>query len=211
MSRLPHAVLAVLVLLALAVPAAVPAATPVLVAANRCNEQTIDEAAARVRDFDRHGPGAGTAQQVQRFGAIAEIIATLNEEREILNTLCSSDAERANYFAQIAATMAQALALEGDVAAKLNAACPPAAKAFPTMMLADAWLALANVINENGGAVPESFHDVIPKIQTRAQAVELALPPWADTSAYWRDQIHAKAKAAIATCPSPSPAASPTS
>jgi len=32
----------------------------------------------------------------------------------------------------------------------------------------------------------------------------LTLPSWADTSAYWRDQVHSQAKAALATCPSPS-------
>jgi hypothetical protein len=76
-------------------------------------------------------------------------------------------------------------------------------------MLSGAWLSLANVVNNANGTVPASFQDVIPKVQTRAQAVGLPLPAWADTSAYWRDQVHAKAKAAIATCPSPSPSASP--
>jgi hypothetical protein len=76
-------------------------------------------------------------------------------------------------------------------------------------MLADAWLSLANVVNNDGGTVPAAFASVAPKVQTRAQAVGLALPIWADTSAYWRDQIRLKAKAAVATCPSPSPAPSP--
>jgi hypothetical protein len=190
---------------------AIPAgsAAPVELAVNRCNGQTIDDASARVRDYDRHSPGSGTAALVQRYGAITEILAVLNEEREILTTICSSDAQQAPFFAQIAATVAWALALEADVAARLNASCPAAAKALPTMMLSDAWLSLANVVNDNAGSVPPQFNDVIPKVQTRAQAVGLTLPPWSDTSAYWRDQIHAKGKAAVATCPSPSPSPSP--
>ena len=185
------------------------AAAPVFVAESRCNSQTIDEASARVRDYDRHSPGGNTGQLLQRYGAITDVITVLNEEREILNSVCSADAQ-APLFAKIAATAAWALVLEADVAARLNASCPAAAKAFPTMMLADAWLSLANVVNEEGGTVPPSFNDVASRIQTRAQGIGLVLPPWRDTSQYWRDQTHATAKAAIATCPSPSPAPSAT-
>jgi hypothetical protein len=180
-------------------------AAPVEIAADRCNGQTIDEASARIRDFDRHAPGGSSAELLERYGAIAETLSVLNEEREILSTVCSSDAQRAAFATQIAGTSAWALALESDVAARLNASCPAAAQGLPTMMLADAWLALANVVNDDSGTVPASFHDVIPKVQTRAQAVGLTLPAWSDTSAYWRDQVQAKAKKAIATCPSPSP------
>src|SRR5262249_43934636 len=116
---------------------------------------------------------------------------------------------QASLFAQIAATSALALVLEADVAARLNAPCPAAAAGLPTMMLADAWLALANIVNAQNGVVPASFNDVILKVQTRASSLSLTLPAWADTSAYWRDQVKAKAKEAIATCPTPSPSASP--
>jgi hypothetical protein len=208
MSKLLHAAALVLAFGPwLGAPPPVGAATPVELAINRCNSQTIDEASRRVGEYDRRLPSS-QAQLLERFAAIAEVISTLSEEHEILGSVCSNEAERAQFFAQIAATTAWALVLEADVTARLNAACPAAARAFPTMMLADAWLALANVINENSGTVPSSFNDVIPKIQTRGQAVDLALPTWADTSQYWRDQIHTKGKAAIATCPSPSPAPS---
>ncbi len=206
MSKLSGApMLAIVMGLAIFADMPVNAAPPLEIAANRCNSQTIDDASGRIRDYDRHAEGGSSAQLLQRYGAIVEVISTLNEEREILNTVCSTEAQREAFFAQIAATAAWALALEADVAARLNASCPAAAHALPTMMLADAWLSLANVVNEGGGSVPAAFGDVIPKIQTRAQAVGLALPAWRDTSAYWRDQVHAKEKAAVATCPSPSP------
>lgn len=191
--------------------AAFGAATPsaasagILVALDRCNGQTIDDAVGRVRDYDRHPPGNAPSQLLQRFGAIADALSVLTEEREILTSVCSNDAQRENFIVQIAAGTAWALVLESDIASRLNASCPAAAAAFPQMMLSDAWLALANVINANSGFVPPAFTDVIPKIQTHAQAAGLALPAWADTSQYWRDQLHAKAKTAIATCPSPSP------
>lgn len=209
MSKLSGAAMLALVLvLPLGEAEPTNAAAPVELAVNRCNSQTIDDTSGRIRDYDQHAAGGGSAQLLQRYGAIAELISTLNEERDILNSVCSSEAQREAFFAQIAATAAWALALEADVAGRLNAACPAAAHALPTMMLSDAWLALANVVNEDGGSVPAAFSEVIPKVQTRAQAVGLALPPWSETSAYWRDQVHAKAKVAVATCPSPSPSPS---
>jgi hypothetical protein len=179
------------------------AAAPVQVAVNRCNSQTVDDAYARVRDFDRHAPGGSSDDLLQRIGAITGLLATLREEREILDSICASDAARAPLFAQIAATTAWALTLESDVAIRLNASCPAAARALAKMMLSDAWLAMANVVNDSGGPAPAIFTDVIPKVQGRAQAVGLTLPPWGDTSAYWRDRVHQRARADVATCPSP--------
>jgi hypothetical protein len=186
------------------------AAEPVLVAVDRCNSETINEAAQHVRDYDRRGATGNSAQLLQRYGAIVDVIAMLNEERTILNSVCSSDAQRAPLFAQIAATAAWALLLEADLAAHLNVSCPAAAKALPTMMISDAWLSLANVVNERNGQVPTDFNGVISKVQAHAADVGLDLPTLADTSQYWRDQVHAKAKTAIATCPSPSPSPTPT-
>ncbi|MGB8908312.1 MAG: hypothetical protein WCC84_06150 [Candidatus Cybelea sp.] len=192
--------------LVLSVGSGAPAkAAPVEVAVDRCNGQTIDDASARIRDYDRHPPGGGSGQLIARFGAIADIMQVIDEEHQVLESVCLSETQRAAFVEQIAETAAWALALEADLAARLNASCPAAAQALPTMMLSDAWLSLANVVNGDGGTVPKRFSDVIPKVQTRAQAVGLVLPAWSDTSAYWRDQVHAKAKAAVATCPSPSP------
>lgn len=206
MSKLALAALPVLILgILFDSPSPAVAESPVLLASSRCNDQTIDEASARVADYDRHAPGSAPSQLLERYGAIAEVMALLNEEREALKGVCSNDAQRTAFFERIAATMASALVLEADVAARLNASCPAAAQAFPTMMLADAWLSLANVVNEQNGSIPAAFNDVIPRIQRRSQAVALTLPSFADTSQYWRDQVHTKAKAAITTCPSPSP------
>jgi len=186
------------------------AAATVIVAVNRCNGQVIDESSARVRDYDRHPPADNQTALLKRYGALSELVGTLNEEREILDSVCSRDARQGELFAQVAAASGTALVLEADVTAKLNAACPAAATGIPQMILADAWLGLARVVNEQNGTVPASFSDVIAKVQSHAHAVNLTLPAWADTSAYWRDQVKAKAKDAVATCQSPSPSASPT-
>ncbi len=195
-------------ILVLAVPlvamAPLRAVTLAATATDRCNSQTVDEAYARVRDYDHHGSGGSTTQALARFGAIAAVLATLRDEREILDSVCANDTARAPLFAQIAATTAWALVLEAGLAARLNASCPAAAQALPKMMLSDAWLAMARVVNDAGGTVPAIFTNVIPRVQTDAQAAGLTLPAWADTSAYWRDQVHAAAKSEAATCPSPS-------
>jgi hypothetical protein len=142
---------------------------------------------------------------MRRFAAIAEVLTTLHEEREIVDSVCSTDAARAPLFAEIAASTAWALALEADVAGALNASCSAAQRALPTMMLADAWLAMANVINDNNGAVPPLFNDTIAKVRWRATAAGLVLPAWSETSRYWSDNVAAAAKKEAATCPAPSP------
>jgi hypothetical protein len=206
MTKLHHAVLIWLSFSMVAVPGgAVHAATPAEIAVSRCNGQTIDDMSSRLRDYDRHPPGSSQSKQLARYGAIADVLSTLSEEHDILKSVCASENETAGLFTQIAALSAWALVLEADVAGQINASCAAAARGLPTIMLADAWLVLANRINDANGTVPAAFNDVIPKIQTRAQAVDLTLPAWGETSQYWRDQVHTKEKAAIATCPSPSP------
>ncbi|HEX3456668.1 MAG TPA: hypothetical protein VHR97_01820 [Candidatus Baltobacteraceae bacterium] len=207
-SRLAGLIVVAFATLASALPGrAAPAA---MVALNRCNGQVIDESSARVRDYDRHPPANNETALLKRYGSISELIGTLNEEREILDSVCTRDARQEELFAQVAAVSGAALVLQADVTAKLNAACPAAATGVPQMILADAWLGLARVINEQNGTVPRSFADVIPKIQSHAQAINLTLPVWAETSVYWRDQVKVKAKDAVASCQSPSPSPSPT-
>lgn len=181
------------------------ASLPDVAAVNRCNTQVVDESYARIRDYDRRAPGTGIDSLMQRFAALAEILTTLREEREIVDSVCATDAARAPLFTEIAASSAWALALEADIATALNALCPAAQKALPKMMLADAWLTMANVINENNGTIPPLFNDTIAKVRTRAAAAGLTLPSWDDTSRYWSDNVAAAAKKEASTCPSPTP------
>ena len=201
--------LAMPVTVARAGPAA--AAAPGLVALNRCNGQTINDSARNLLEYERHPAAGGSTQLLQRYGLLADVATVLGEEREVLSSVCTDQSQRDALFAQIGALSAWVLALESDVSPKLNASCPAAAKGLPMLMLADAWLALADVVNDQAGKVPSSVANVEPKIQTRAAALGLELPSWRNTSAYWRDQVQVKAKAEIATCPSPSPSAAPTS
>ena len=209
-SRLRVAGLIVLAVVTLATAVPGRAAEPIMVAVNRCNGQVIDESSARVRDYERHPPANNQTALLKRYGLLSEVVGTLNEEHEILDSVCPRDARQAELFAQIAAASGTALVLEADVTTKVNAACPAAATAIPQMILADAWLGLARVINDQNGTVPASFNDLIPKVQSHAQAVNLTLPAWTDTSVYWRDQVRAKAKDSVASCQSPEPSPSPT-
>jgi len=209
MSKLRHAVLVGLMFFAVAAPAGSAPEASLKVAVSRCNGQTIDDVSRRLRDYDRHAPSSSQGQLLARYGAIVDALSTLGEEGDILKSVCSSESQTEEFYTQIAALTAWALVLEADVAGKLNASCAAAASGLPTMMLADAWLALANRVNDGNGVVPSAFNDVIPKVQARAQALDLTLPPWSETSQYWRDQVHTKEKMAIATCPSPSPSPSP--
>ena len=104
---------------------------PVELASNRCNSQTIDDASTKLRDYDRRGSSGNSAQLIQRYGAIVDVISVLNEERQILDGVCSSDAQRGPLFAQIASLSAWALTLESDIAVKLNASCGAAQTALP--------------------------------------------------------------------------------
>jgi hypothetical protein len=182
------------------------------IAPGRCNDQAISQASAQVKSIQNDAGGNMAAVQ-GRFGELLQILNTLNEERDVLKSLCSSDAQRAPLFTEIAATSAEGLVIAANLAARMNASCPAAAEAIPSLMLADAWLGMANVVNDQGGKVPASFADVVPKIRAMAPTVGLTLPSWKDTSQFWRDQIHTEAKAAVDTCappPTPTPAPTPT-
>lgn len=201
---------AVVVIVALG-PAVAPAAqsqgvvsASTVVAASRCNSREIGDAQTQIRNYEAHPPRDNPGALNDRLGSIADILQGLNEEHGVLDSVCP-DADKPPLYAQLNATVAWALALQSDIAAKLNVSCPPAAKALPAAMLAQAWLAIAASVNDNGGAVPKAVVDVIPKVQARAAVVGLTLPAYADTSAYWRDQVADQAKQAVATCPTPVP------
>src|SRR6185312_11358292 len=108
------------------------------------------------------------------------------------------------------ATASYALALQSDVAVRINQPCPEAARAVAKALLAQGWLNLAQIVNDAGGTVPKDVTEAAPRIQKRAAVLALTLPVWADTSAYWRDQQSNQAKSAIEACASPAPASTPT-
>ncbi|HEY1654727.1 MAG TPA: hypothetical protein VGF86_06425 [Candidatus Tumulicola sp.] len=177
----------------------------VVAAASRCNPRVIDDYYSQIRNDDAHPPKNDSRALNDRLGDLGDVLNSLSEEHNVLDSICPNDTDKAPLFAQLNAATAWALALQSDIAATLNASCPPAAKALPAAMLAQAWLALAATVNDEGGTVPKSVADIVPKIQTRAAAVGLTLPAYTETSPYWRDQVTDVAKQAVQVCPTPVP------
>jgi len=179
------------------------------VAITRCDAKNINEAQTQVQDWERH-PARGTQDQLKRLADLQDTIAAMGEERGILEAVCPDTMSRAAYNSEIASVSAWAYALESDIAIALGPPCPSAGNVVPNQLLATAWYHLAANAAENGKTVP-TVAAVIPKIQTRAAAINFTLPAFADTSSYWVDQATDAARTAIKACnlppvtPSPSP------
>jgi hypothetical protein len=180
-----------------------------VVAVDRCNGRMVNEYADEIRNDDARPPRSNPADLEKRFDDISQLLAGLDQERGILDIMCSTDAQKAPYFAQIGAAAAWGLALQSDVASKLAMPCPAGSKGFSQALLAQAWLDLASIVANAGGTVPPEVARIAPKVQTRAAALGLTLPAYPETSAYWRDTVAAQAKTAIEACPTPSPAPQP--
>jgi hypothetical protein len=186
------------------------AAGSTVAAASRCNSRMIGDYAGEVRDYDAHPSAVDLASLQKRFNDINEVLKALGQERSVLDSVCTSDADKAPLFAYAGATASYALALQSDVAVRINQPCPDAARAVAKALLAPGWLNLAQVVNDAGGTPPKDVTEAAPRIQKRAAVLGLTLPVWADTSAYWRDQVANQAKAAIQACSSPAPSTTAT-
>ncbi len=178
-----------------------------LLAINRCDSRNINDLENQIRDWDKHPP-RGVDAEIARMNDLQDTIAALGQERGVLEAVCPENVNRAPFNAQIGAATAWALALEADITTAIGPPCPAAGNAVPTQILAGAWLSLSVIVQESGGTVPQSIAEVVPKVQSRAAAVGLTLPSYADASPYWRDQISAASKAAVAACATPTPAPS---
>jgi hypothetical protein len=181
-------------------------AKPALVAAinARCNNNVTGTLERQVRAYDRRPPAANVDALTQRFADLDSILQQAQLERDILQNMCTND-ESPPINNQLAGVVAWAYALQADIAAKRFALlnCPVAVTSVPPALLASGWYALATTLNESTAppAPAPLVAEVMPKIRARAAAVGLTLPPFSDTSQYWRDTLVAKALG----CPSPSP------
>lgn len=182
-----------------------PPPASMVVAASRCNSRMINEYQGEIRAYDARPPKNDPVAMNQRLTEIGGILESIGEEHNVLDSICPNETDKAPLFAQLAATTAWGLALQSDIALKLNVSCPQAEKALPAAMLGAAWLALAATVNDENGHVPPTVAEIVPKIQSRAAAVGLTLPAYAETSAYWRDQLTSQAREAVKECPTPIP------
>ena len=179
------------------------------VAVNRCDSRMINDYASQVRDYDAHPPRGDIADLQKRFNDINQLLQGLSQERTVIDSVCQNGADKVPLFAYLGATASYALALESDVALRINLPCLAGAKAVAQALLAQGWLDLAMIVNDAEGKVPKDVTDAAPRIQTRAATLGLTLPSWTDTSAYWRDNINKLARATIEACPTPVPSGNP--
>lgn len=183
-----------------ALASAAPRSEAIVVAyASRCNAMVVNEAESQIRTYASHPPA--TAERDRRLAALQALIEQLQNEGQILGSTCASDESRAPIEAQLRAAIAWASVQQADLAVdKFAVSCPAAQRPVEAGFLAAAWLELAKATPDSGPA-PKSVTDVVPMVQSRAAEAKLTLPTVAETSAYWRDQVQAKGKEALADCP----------
>jgi hypothetical protein len=199
-------------ILLLAFPTRAQAGGVSVAAANpRCNHDQAGILERQVRDYDRRPPAPAIDALTQRDADLSDLLQQAQIERDILHEICSSD-ERAPIYDQLAGVMAWAYALQADVESKRFSLlkCDATAKEAPQALVASAWAALSTTFSnvaENGATPGPSptpaplVAEVMPKIQSRAAAFGLTLPPLRDASAYWRDTLVSK----VEPCPASSP------
>ncbi len=227
--------LATMLLVPLVAPAASGSPGTVVVAANKqgiaCNEIVANQITDKVRDYDKHPPSAtDRAALTARYDALDDVISEFQREDMVVRgVVCRTDNGRGPIEAKIAAGAAWAMALQADILAQLwSASCPDAAHDLPASVLADAWVSLAEAMPGSPGSdyptpspgpagaaptpepTPQSIVEVIPKIQSRATALNLDLPDFPDATDYWARGIRQKADASVATCPVAAPSPMPT-
>jgi hypothetical protein len=186
---------------------------PELVAASRCNGRLIDDDQTQIRDIERHLAGTDPNAIRTQLTDLADTLSALSEEHNVLDHVCTDDNDKLPLFQQINAATASGILLQSVLIGKLYAPCSAAATAVPQALVAQAWLAIAATINDANGTIPVIMAPLIPKVQARAAVLNMTLPTYADTSAYWRDQFADAVGPAMQLCagklPTPPPTAVP--
>jgi hypothetical protein len=182
-------------------------------AASRCNGRLVDDDQNQIRDIEKHLAGTDQTAIRSQLADLGDTLSALSEEHNVLDHVCNNDTDKQPLFQQINAATADGILLQSELIGKLYAPCPPAATAVPQALVAQAWLAVAATINDNGGTIPTIMAPVIPKVQARAAALNMTLPGYTDTSAYWRDQFANAVSPALQACagklPTPPPTPTP--
>ncbi len=183
--------------------------TLVAAANPRCNHDVAGMLERRVRGYDRHPPAQNADALSRRYLQLNSILQQAQVEHDILHELCTG-AEFAAPADQLAGVVAWAYALEADITVQHFTAlkCPQTATTAAQALLADAWYALATTYAtgtppaEAPSPTPAPLvAEVTPKVKSRAGAVGLELPAFADATEYWRDTMDGK----VVLCPTAAP------
>jgi hypothetical protein len=152
-----------------------------------------------VRDYEKH-PAVTASDRDARFAALDAVASSANNEAIILQSTCS-EPDFQPIAAQLFAVQAWALAQESDLSRQKNAtACPAAEMPVARAYIANAWLLLTRADITASGKYP-SVQNVLPKVQTRAAALNLTLPARMDTTNYWLTTVRDAASEAAKSCP----------
>lgn len=183
--------------------AAVLAATlsggPTVVALARCNDYNATHLEDQVRSYEKN-PAATPADRETRFAALEAVLSSADNEAIVLQSICS-EPDFIPKAAHLFAIEAWALALESDLSREQNAKdCPAAEIPVARGYIANAWLLLSRADLDATGKYP-SVQNVLPKVQTRAAALNLTLPARIDTTHYWMTTVRDAGTEAAKTCP----------
>jgi hypothetical protein len=170
-----------------------------VVALARCNNYNATHFEDQVRDYEKHPP-TSPADRDARFAALEDVVSNANNEAIILQGICSP-ADFQPIAAQLFAVEAWSLALESDLSRQKDAtACPAAETPVARGYVANAWLLLARADLEGTGRYP-TVQTVLPKVQSRAAALNLTLPARIDTTNYWMNTVRDAGTEAAKNCP----------
>jgi hypothetical protein len=175
----------------------------VVAAQSRCNFNVAGQLEQQVRADDRRSPGSGLDALDDRQEDLDSILQQAQIESDILHNVCS-DQELPPVQDQLAGVIAWAYALEADIAPRRYALlhCPQTAAEASLALVASAWYALSTTLVNNmdpqGTPLPPSplVKEVMPKVQARAAALHLPLPPPDQATQYWRDTLNSS----VAVC-----------
>src|SRR5215469_5966377 len=160
---------------------------PSVVALARCNNLNATHLEDQVRGYEKHPPTAA-ADRDARFVDLEGVISSADNESIILQGICSPN-DFAPIAAQLDAVQAWALVQESDLSRQKNASeCPAAEVPIARGYIANAWVLLSRADLDATGRYP-SGQNVLPKVQTRAAALNLTLPARIDATNYWMTTV----------------------
>lgn len=177
---------------------------PVLIARGspRCNNVIATQLGDQLRGFEKHP--AKPEDWDKRFAALKDLLSQADIEQGVLTSVCPEN-DLVPVASQLEATRAWAIMQESDIARDEYAQdCPAQGKPVTAGFLAEAWLHAIKA-TPDGTKPAKLTTEVQSMIQTRAETVELKLPPPADTSNYWMTGIQSQGRTAAKACPTPSP------
>ena len=173
----------------------------VAVSDSRCNDIRINRIQGELQNFADHP--APAAQQNQRGVAIVQAQSDAEQEEVVLQGVCP-EGDFPPYAARLFAIDAWGdLLVQRNITASGGGPCPNAEKAIMAASAASAWYKLGEASQVT--PPPKLVATLLPQVQALATEADLALPSFAEASAFWEQKYETAAKEAIAACGAQTP------